>query len=32
MLMDDGKPAHGLQTMSDLAKSLGGRIEYGFGT
>jgi hypothetical protein len=32
MLMDDGKPARGLQTVSDLAKSLGGRIEYGFGT
>jgi two-component sensor histidine kinase len=25
------KPAGGLQTVGDLAKSLGGRIEYGFG-
>jgi two-component sensor histidine kinase len=25
------KPARGLRTVSDLAKSLGGRIEYGFG-
>jgi two-component sensor histidine kinase len=25
------KPARGLQTVSDLARSLGGRIEYGFG-
>ena len=25
------KPARGLQTVGDLAKSLGGRIEYGFG-
>ena len=26
------KPARGLQMVSDLTKSLGGRIEYGFGT
>jgi len=25
------KPARGLQTVSDLARSLGGRFEYGFG-
>jgi hypothetical protein len=25
------KPAQGLQIVSDLTKSLGGRIEYGFG-
>jgi two-component sensor histidine kinase len=37
MIADNGslserlKPAQGLQIVSDLAKSLGGRIEYGFG-
>jgi two-component sensor histidine kinase len=38
IVADDGslsarlKPARGLQMVSDLTKSLGGRIEYGFGT